>query len=502
MFHHLRRSLHYAASSSGFPKRIGDSFAPHKICTRTVTLDVHMNYMGRDKKKQHKKERRDSGRASYRFVDRTRVRVSGGSGGNGSLSLERIGRKHKRRPDGGHGGNGGSIVIVADEHEQTLRWTKPHVTADAGSHGGSVNKNGRNGKNTVLRVPCGVVIRRVLDYDEEWDAQNKTVIKLEPEVDDGGDVKYLGSPVEGNDEIDDDDDGDKLKPPKLNFENDEYDDIMDGSENMTFVPWGEREKVDIADLDTHGSYAVVAKGGRGGTGTSIYTGRQGRLPPMEDIAVHAKPQAGETAFLELELKLIADIGLVGFPNAGKSSLLAATSRATPHIAPYPFTTLNPLVGYVEYSDGTRLCVADVPGLIQGASEGRGKGHDFLRHLERTKALLFIVDAAGMDGRDPVDDLEILVDELQAYGDGDMLNRRALVVANKMDLLEEHDREDVMDGLMSVVTESGIQMEGDIIGISAGVTGEGLGLLTNYMRKVVQLSEADNEERDESSASIL
>ena len=108
----------------------------------------------------------------------------------------------------------------------------------------------------------------------------------------------------------------------------------------------------------------------------------------------------------------------------------------------------------------------------------------------------------MDGRDPVDDLEILVDELQAYGDGDMLNRRALVVANKMDLLEEHDREEIMNGLMSVVTESGIQMEGDIIGISAGVTGEGLGVLTNYMRKVVQLSEMDNEERDESSASII
>ena len=239
----------------------------------------------------------------------------------------------------------------------------------------------------MLLIHSGVVIRRVLDYDEEWDAENKTVIKLAPEVDESGDVKFLGgagSFVDGNETID----NDKLKPPKLNFDDDE-DNALDESDNFTFVPWGEREKVDIADLDTHGSYAVVAKGGRGGTGTSVYNGRKGRLPPIEDIAVHAKPQAGETAFLELELKLIADIGLVGFPNAGKSSLLAATSRATPHIAPYPFTTLNPLVGYVEYSDGTRLCVADVPGLIQGASEGRGKGHDFLRHLERTKALLFV-----------------------------------------------------------------------------------------------------------------
>ncbi|KAL3943665.1 MAG: hypothetical protein SGBAC_002285 [Bacillariaceae sp.] len=463
------------------------------------------NSNSNDKKKRHAKEKRDSGRASYRFVDRTRVRVSGGMGGNGSLSMERIGRKHKRRPDGGHGGNGGSIVIVADEHEQTLRWTKPHVTADSGSHGGSVNKNGRNGRNTVLKVPCGVVIRRVLDYDEEWDAATKTVIKLEPEVDVAGDIKFKGAPTgpveyfmveeeEGNEAaIDDNNNNNKLKPPKLNFDEDTEDDALDESETHTpFTPWGDREKVVIADLDTHGSYAAIAKEEEVGL-----VPLNGPLPEMEDIAVHAKPQEGETAFLELELKLIADIGLVGFPNAGKSSLLAATSRATPHIAPYPFTTLNPLVGYVEYSDGSRLCVADVPGLIQGASEGRGRGHDFLRHLERTKALLFIVDAAGMDGRGPVSDLEILIDELQAYGDGDMLNRRALVVANKMDLLKEQDREVVMDGLMSVVVESGIQMEGDIIGISAGVTGEGLGALTNSMRKVVQLSETDSSEEMDS-----
>ena len=236
----------------------------------------------------------------------------------------------------------------------------------------------------------GVIIRRVLDYDEEWDAENQCVVKLEPEVDD--ELKLSG--YDGSteyfmvDEMEEDDDG-KLKPPKLNIDDDEEDNVAAEDEAPTFTPWGEREKVVIADLDTHGSYAVVAKGGRGGTGTSVYTGRNGPLRPMEDIAVHAKPQFGETAFLELELKLIADIGLVGFPNAGKSSLLAATSRATPHIAPYPFTTLNPLVGYVECSDGSRLCVADVPGLIQGASEGRGKGHDFLRHLERTKALLFV-----------------------------------------------------------------------------------------------------------------
>jgi GTP-binding protein len=196
----------------------------------------------------------------------------------------------------------------------------------------------------------------------------------------------------------------------------------------------------------------------------------------------------------LELKLIADVGLVGFPNAGKSSLLAAMSRATPHIAPYPFTTLNPLVGYIEYTDGNRVCVADVPGLIQGASEGKGKGHDFLRHIERTKALLFIVDAAGMDRRCPISDLEILTEELAAYGDGNMLNRRSLVVANKIDLLDNDQQLEITEGLKSVVEEAGIRMEGDIVGISAGVTGEGLPVLSRAIRNIVKLNEADGKRR--------
>eukprot|EP00980_Cylindrotheca_fusiformis_P003270 scaffold738_cov124-Cylindrotheca_fusiformis.AAC.9 len=475
--------------------------------TRSISIDVHSNLTtgGKSSKRHRKKDKRDSGRASYRFVDRTRVKVSGGVGGNGSLSMERIGRKHKRRPDGGHGGNGGSIVIVADEEEQSLRWTKPHVTAESGSHGSSQVKNGRNGKNTVLRVPCGVVIRRVLDYDEEWDEETKTVRKLNQETNEEVFFEGFNSEAvapsfhdDGNDDYSFDAHRESQMLSSVHQIGGSH---ADSEEDMdvSFTPWGEREKVVVADLDAHGSYAVVAKGGRGGSGSSIFASRHGPTPNPEILASYAKPGDGETAFLELELKLIADIGLVGYPNAGKSSLLAAMSRATPHIAPYPFTTLNPLVGYVEYTDGSRICVADVPGLIDGASEGRGKGHDFLRHLERTKALLFpcwvtyqIVDAAGMDGRDPIDDLEVLADELAAYGDGDMLNRRSLVVANKLDLLDTRAREEIMDGLMSVVEETGIRIEGDIIGISAGVSGEGLSSLSNAMRDIVSLSEVDTE----------
>lgn len=460
-----------------------NGLAYNSRCTqkRDITIDVHMHSAKKSKKT---KQKRDSGRASYRFVDRTRVKVSGGSGGNGSMSMLRIGRKHKRRPDGGHGGNGGSIIIVADKNEQSLRWTKPHVTADSGTHGSSQCKHGKNANNTVLRVPCGVIIRRVLDYDEQWDDEKETVIKLQQAHEEESEsLDYVDQerlPI-----ID-------QEAENLGDEPEEGEDFeIDKGIDYAFIPWGEREKVQIADLDTHGSYAVVAKGGKGGTGSSIFASSNSPLPNHEILADIATPKIGETAFLELELKLIADIGLVGFPNAGKSSLLAAMSRATPHIAPYPFTTLNPLVGYVEYTDGYKVCVADVPGLIEGAAEGKGKGHDFLRHIERTKALIFIVDAAGVDGRDPISDLRILIEELAAYGDGDMLNRRSLVVANKIDLLDEAAQNELRRGLESVAEAYGISLEGDVISTSVGVTGEGLSSLSKALREIVTLSEANS-----------
>mmetsp|Transcript_222 Transcript_222/g.390 ORF Transcript_222/g.390 Transcript_222/m.390 type:complete len:540 (+) Transcript_222:232-1851(+) len=478
---------------------------PFAFCGRSYHIDS--NYSLKRKQRKQRSSKKHRGRQAYRFVDRTRVQVSGGSGGNGSLSMYRIGRKHKRRPDGGHGGNGGSVLILADPNEQSLRWTKPHVKADPGTHGSSQEKHGRNGKNTIIRVPCGVVVRRVLEPDEYYDSDTKTVRKFVQEIknsEDGMELChhdydldekpmmwekeasqprfYRGSDIYDSDEDDGDD---------FDYYDDDlpYDDIRKVPD-IDFTPWGERERVEIADLDKPGSHVVVATGGRGGLGSSIFASHQGPLPPSEVLAKYAKPREGETAFLELELKLIADLGLVGFPNAGKSSLLAATSRATPHIAPYPFTTLNPLVGFIEYQDGFRVCAADVPGLIAGASEGRGKGHDFLRHLERTKALLYIVDAAAVDGRDPINDFQTLVDELAAYGDGDMLNRRCLVVANKVDLLKEDKRKEIVFRLHEKVNETGIRMENDVLEISAGVTGEGLSLLTKAIRSTVIASERD------------
>lgn len=446
-----------------------------------------------------------------------RVQVSGASGGRGSTSMFYIGRKRKRRPDGGHGGNGGSVLIIADPKEQSLRWTRPHVTADAGSPGGAQGKNGKNGKNTILRVPCGVVVRRLLEYDEHYDSETKKITKIVEDVVDhmneedfhglhGGRTSFTKSTNNeypesfGDLQKFDQVEGGYLA--SLDYDSEEEDDNIsfdDKDSNHTpciFTTWGEQERVEIADLDTPGSHIVVAKGGRGGYGNISFASTNGQLPPPEIIAKYAEADSGETCRLELELKLIADIGLVGFPNAGKSSLLSATSRATPYIAPYPFTTLNPLVGYIEYKDGFRVCAADVPGLIAGASEGKGKGHDFLRHLERTKALLYIVDAAGIDGRDPIEDFEILIQELSAYGDGDMLNRRCLVVANKVDLLLEDEREEICSKLQDKGEEAGIRMETDVLGISAGATGEGLPLLTKAIRNTVLSSEQEYEKDKE------
>ena len=256
-----------------------------------------------------------------------------------------------------------------------------------------------------------------------------------------------------------------------------------------------REKIFLCDLDKPGSYVVVARGGRGGIGNEIDAQRQFSREVLRNSMLRAQSSPGESVFLELELKLIADIGLVGFPNAGKSSLLAAMSRAQPKIAPYPFTTLHPLVGIIEYKDGFRVAAADIPGLIQGAHAGRGRGYEFLRHLERTKALLYIVDVAGVDGRNPLDDLRVLAQELASYDNGELLyNRNALVVANKMDLIQtSEEREKLMLEIGLVAEEVGIQLLGgpsNVLGISAGVTGEGLAVLSKEIRYIV--SHTDSE----------
>lgn len=448
------------------------------------------------KRKKLFEERRTSKKAwesGYRFVDKIRLRVSGGTGGKGSLASESLLRRVRLKPTGGHGGAGGSVILVAHEDEQSLRM-KHHAKAENGGHGGGKKQFGRSGNNLLLRVPCGVVVKRILTMNEEWDEENKRIAGEKMyEQDDlrlkDGDFWWSDENSNFVDEPDYDDEDEideaeffKNSEDEGNLQNFQGDLSDEGGEEHTVVT--------VADLDKHGAYVVVARGGRGGIGSMRYGSSNGPIPPDHILSRDAQPEEGEVAHLELELKLIADVGLVGFPNAGKSSLLRAMSRATPKIAPYPFTTLHPLLGIVEYRDGSRVRMADIPGIIGGASEGRGCGHQFLRHIERTKALMYVVDIAGTDDRDPVEDLKVLVNELSLYGDGDLLERRAIVMANKIDLLEKERVADILASLSKVADELGINRAHDVHAVSAGVTGDGLGLLSKSIRETVTSVELD------------
>jgi len=476
------------------------------ISPRVTTITVrwwHMNLPFQSRPPKDKKKIRRGGRLAYRFVDKIRLRAIGGIGGKGSVSMKGLLQAHKKRPDGGHGGRGGHVILVTDPKKQSLRLSHHVVSADKGGMGSSKKQNGRAGKNKVIRVPCGVVVRRILQSNEEWDPETETVIRLGDEndhdSDDHGFDDQSHSNRYGYELPDSYKDVDLFEEDEDDYDNecdDEFDDNVISMTSMTddneeIIEEGlekakdSRQKVVLADLDKPGSWYVVAHGGRPGRGNCDFAKIHGAPPdPMFQLE-RARPGEGETAYLELELKLIADIGLVGFPNAGKSSLLAAMSRATPEIAPYPFTTLHPLLGVIEYRDGKKVRVADVPGLVAGASEGRGRGHDFLRHIERNKALLYIVDSAGCDGRDPLEDLKILAQELASYDDSDLLSMPALVVANKVDLISNDQQRELLMDLGKVAEEAGIRSNSEVMGISAGVSGEGLTALSCTIRNIVQ-----------------
>jgi GTP-binding protein len=219
------------------------------------------------------------------------------------------------------------------------------------------------------------------------------------------------------------------------------------------------EVTEVADLTEVGQRVLVAKGGRGGLGNAHFATSTNRAPRKTQPG-----EPGEEFDLRLQLKLLADVGLVGFPNAGKSTLISRVSAAKPKIADYPFTTLTPHLGVVSLSDERSFVVADVPGLIEGASEGHGLGHQFLRHIERTKVLIHLVDVSGMSGRDPVEDFDTIRRELALYNP-QLLDKPELVVANKIDALDDPSR---VDALRRRATE----LDLPFFRIS-GVTGEGV-----------------------------
>ena len=203
----------------------------------------------------------------------------------------------------------------------------------------------------------------------------------------------------------------------------------------------------LADIDEAGTEVVIAKGGHGGRGNARFATPSNRAPRE-----HEPGEVTEPLELGLELKLIADVALVGYPNAGKSTLLSRISNAHPKVAAYPFTTLHPVIGVMEYPDFRKVTVADIPGLIDGAHLNKGLGHYFLRHIERTKILIYLVDLGGVDGRDPNDDVRILKNELEAYMEG-LSSRAKIVLANKTDLVE--NQEQIDDFILN--TEDGLEV---------------------------------------------
>ncbi len=279
------------------------------------------------------------------FVDEVRVFVKAGNGGKGCKSFYQDKLTRYPRPDGGDGGKGGDITFVADKSIHTLldyRF-KHNYEGGRGGHGSSKNFKGRSGKDLVLRLPVGTIIR---DYE----------------------TRLL-----------------------------------------------------IRDLTQDGDSVLIVKGGLPGRGNHD---NRTPLPPGE----------GEAKTVHLELKLIADVGLVGFPNAGKSTLISNISRVKSKIANYPFTTRQPILGVVHPDEESHFIVADLPGLIEGAHLGKGLGIKFLKHAERTKILVHLIDMSGSEGRDPLDDYAKIKKELELYSDL-LADKQRLVVANKMDLPE-------------------------------------------------------------------
>lgn len=321
------------------------------------------------------------------FVDRIRVFAQGGSGGRGSVSFRREKFVPKGGPDGGDGGKGGDVILRADVHTDNLAnlFYEPIIKAKSGGHGMGKKMHGRGVPPKVVNVPIGTIVYRAeaprprLDDEGE---ETGSVASIEPVGEFGANEPVIPEP--------------------------------------------------IADLDHDGQEFVLCAGGKGGKGNVHFKSSRNRAPVQYTEGEH-----GEEGHFLLELRTIAEAALVGYPNAGKSTLLGKISAAHPKVASYPFTTLRPSVGVVDLDDYRRVTIADVPGLIEGAHRNVGLGHDFLRHITRCRYLLFVVDAAGSEGRHPIEDLQSLRREIDLY-DPQLSKRPWSVIANKTDLPDSEE----------------------------------------------------------------
>jgi GTP-binding protein len=342
------------------------------------------------------------------FIDEIKIYARAGHGGKGCIAFHREAYIAKGGPSGGNGGRGGSVILQADHDLNNLiaQYYQPRLIAEVGKPGLGKGMDGHAGKDLAIKVPCGTLV---------WQSA-------------GG-----GRPVEKG-KIEDEDEDEKTifktsasKRPLLRRAGNELALEIDLSkEDTDATPDAHAKGELVADLTENGQQFVLCKGGRGGLGNRNFATAARQTPRF------AQPgEPGEEGDFLFELRIMAEVGLVGYPNAGKSTLLTAISKARPKIAPYPFTTLHPQIGIVEYADFHRLTVCDVPGLIEGAHKNVGLGHKFLRHIERCKILVLLLDMAGTDNRAPWDDYKQLLNELKFY-DPALLDRPRLVVANKMD----------------------------------------------------------------------
>lgn len=329
------------------------------------------------------------------FIDRARILIESGSGGNGMSSFRREKYVPKGGPSGGDGGHGGAVILRATRNMNTLidfRYRRI-FKAKPGENGQSSNKFGKDANDLYIDVPLGTSV-----YDDE---------------------------------------SDKL----------------------------------LADLVADGEEYVALKGGRGGRGNARFATSANRAPKFAE-----QGEPGQERWLRLELKVLADVGIIGYPSVGKSSLIRKVSAAKPEVAAYPFTTLTPSLGVVRLDEERQFVMADIPGLIEGASKGVGLGHQFLRHVERSKVLLHMVDVTGSEGRDPLEDVEIINTELALYSDL-LPQKRQLIVANKMDALSDVE---ALRTFTKIQTEKGRE----VFPIST-VTGEGIPALLQRTWEVLQ-----------------
>lgn len=365
------------------------------------------------------------------FVDEVKVYARAGHGGPGCIAFRREAYIPKGGPDGGNGGKGGDVILEATHDLNNLleQFFNPRLIAQNGQNGMGKGMDGKAGKDIIIKVPCGTLVWCMEDTTPDPEPESSKSAGNRP-------MDPAQAEAEAEDAAAEAAEDDEEEPARFPVGG-RGRAVIRTSGNIRALEVGldEDEKKDeaplakgemVADLTTDGQRFILCKGGRGGLGNRNFATSRHQSPR------YAQPgEPGTEGRYLLELRMMADVGLVGYPNAGKSTLLTAISHARPKIAAYPFTTLTPQVGILEYPDYARLVICDVPGLIEGAHENVGLGHAFLRHIRRCKVLVLLIDMAGTDNREPWEDYRHLLHELEAY-DPTLLERPRFVVANKMD----------------------------------------------------------------------